>query len=194
MVENEKGSIINMSSVVSSVKGLPSRFAYGTTKAAVIGLTKSLAVDFVERGVRVNCLCPGTVDTPSFRDRVNEFDDPEKALSDFVARQKMGRLGTPQEIAALVTHLASDEVGRHPEVSSSLLHWNIAFAISVRLHDGSGVRLRRRTQCLNPEFVSQLCSRNLNKKVACVKIITDKIHVQLSYAVRATLPLRVTIQ
>jgi len=103
------GSIINMSSVCSSIKGAPNRFAYGTTKAAVIGLTKSLAADLVSRQIRVNAICPGTVETPSWQDRVNESKDPEQAKRDFIARQKMGRLGTANEIAALVVYLASQE-------------------------------------------------------------------------------------
>jgi len=103
------GSVINMSSVASSIKGAPNRFAYGTTKAAVIGLTKSLAADLVSRKVRVNAICPGTVETPSWHQRVNESADPEQAKKDFVARQKMERLGTAEEIAALVSYLASDE-------------------------------------------------------------------------------------
>jgi len=103
------GSIINMSSVCSSIKGAPNRFAYGTTKAAVIGLTKSVSADLVSRHIRVNAICPGTVETPSWHDRVNESQDPEVARKDFIARQKMGRLGTAEEIAALVTYLASDE-------------------------------------------------------------------------------------
>merc|ERR1711942_580758 len=103
------GSIINMSSVCSSIKGAPNRFAYGTTKAAVIGLTKSLAADLVSRQIRVNAICPGTVETPSWQDRVNESKDPEQAKRDFIARQKMGRLGTADEIAALVVYLASQE-------------------------------------------------------------------------------------
>merc|ERR1712183_777521 len=103
------GSIINMSSVCSSIKGAPNRFAYGTTKAAVIGPTKSLAADLVGRKVRVNAICPGTVETPSWQGRVRESKDPEQARKDFIARQKMGRLGTAEEIAALVTYLSSDE-------------------------------------------------------------------------------------
>merc|ERR1712168_590129 len=103
------GSIINMSSVCSSIKGAPNRFAYGTTKAAVIGLTKSLAADFVSRKVRVNAICPGTVETPSWHDRVNESQDPDAAKKNFIARHALGRLGTPEEISALVTYLASDE-------------------------------------------------------------------------------------
>jgi len=105
----EGGSIINMSSVCSSVKGAPNRFAYGTTKAAVIGLTKSLAADLVSKRIRVNAICPGTVETPSWQDRVNESSDPDQAKKDFIARQALGRLGTAEEIAALVTYLASDE-------------------------------------------------------------------------------------
>ncbi len=102
-------SIINMSSVASSIKGLRNRFAYGASKAAVLGISRSLAVDFVERGIRVNSICPGTVDTPSWRERVQDNPDPEAALRDFIARQKMGRIGTADEIASLVVYLGSDE-------------------------------------------------------------------------------------
>ncbi len=102
-------SIINMASVCSSMKGLPSRFLYGASKAAVIGLTKSVAADFVAQGVRCNAICPGTVDTPSLQDRINAFDDPTQARKDFVARQPMGRLAQAHEIAPLVVFLASDE-------------------------------------------------------------------------------------
>merc|ERR1719322_1194871 len=109
MVKQKSGSIINMSSVASSIKGVPNRFVYGTTKAAVIGLTKSLAADFIEDGIRVNAVCPGTVETPSWHDRVNESENPEEAKKNFIARQALGRLGTAEEIAALVTYLASDE-------------------------------------------------------------------------------------
>ncbi|XP_012934554.1 3-hydroxybutyrate dehydrogenase type 2 [Aplysia californica] len=105
------GSIINMSSVVSSIKGAPNRFVYAATKAAVIGMSKSLAVDFVDHKIRVNSVCPGTVDTPSLRGRMAAQADPEKALQDFIARQKMGRLANPEEIASLVVYLASDESG-----------------------------------------------------------------------------------
>jgi len=108
---SDGGSVINMSSVASSIKGAPNRFAYGTTKAAVIGLTKSLAADLVHRKVRVNAICPGTVETPSWEDRVNESADPIQARKDFIARQKLGRLGTTEEIASLVVYLASDESG-----------------------------------------------------------------------------------
>jgi 2-keto-3-deoxy-L-fuconate dehydrogenase len=102
------GSIINMASVCS-IKGLPNRFVYGASKAAVIGLTKSVADDFVTQGVRCNAICPGTVDTPSLQDRINVFDDPVQARKDFVARQPMGRLAQAHEIAPLVVFLASDE-------------------------------------------------------------------------------------
>jgi 2-keto-3-deoxy-L-fuconate dehydrogenase len=107
--EGRGGSIINMASVCSSVKGLPNRFIYGTTKAAVIGLTKSVAADHVRQGIRCNCICPGTVDTPSLQDRINSQPDPVQARQDFVARQPMGRLAQAHEIAPLVTFLASDE-------------------------------------------------------------------------------------
>jgi 2-keto-3-deoxy-L-fuconate dehydrogenase len=109
MLKNGGGSIINMASVCSSIKGLPNRFIYGATKAAVIGLTKSVAADFVAQGVRCNAICPGTVDTPSLADRINAFDDPVAARQAFVARQPMGRLAQATEIAPLVVFLASDE-------------------------------------------------------------------------------------
>ena len=109
MVEAGGGSIINMSSVVSSVKGAANRCVYGTTKAAVIGLTKSVAVDFIEQGVRCNAICPGTVQTPSLDDRIAAQGDLDVARDAFVARQPMGRLGTPAEIAALASYLASDD-------------------------------------------------------------------------------------
>ena len=104
-----RGSIINMASVCSSMKGLPNRFVYGTTKAAVLGLTKSVAADFVTRGIRCNAVCPGTVDTPSLGDRINANDDPEAARKAFIARQPMGRLAQAEEIAPVVVFLASDE-------------------------------------------------------------------------------------
>lgn len=103
------GSIINMASVCSSIKGLPNRFIYGTTKAAVIGLTKSVAADYVGHGIRCNAICPGTVDTPSLQERINANADPEAARQAFIARQPMGRLASPEEIAPLVVYLASDE-------------------------------------------------------------------------------------
>jgi 2-keto-3-deoxy-L-fuconate dehydrogenase len=111
MLEAGGGSIVNMSSVCSSVKGIPNRFIYGTSKAAVIGLTRSVAADFVSRNIRCNAICPGTVQSPSLDERINAFDDPIQARKDFIARQPMGRLGTPEEIAALALHLAGDESG-----------------------------------------------------------------------------------
>jgi 2-keto-3-deoxy-L-fuconate dehydrogenase len=109
MLERGGGSIVNMSSVASSVRGVVNRFAYGTTKAAVIGLTKAVAADFVAGGIRCNAICPGTVDTPSLEERINAFDDPEAARAAFISRQPMGRLGRAEEIAALAVYLASDE-------------------------------------------------------------------------------------
>ena len=104
-----KGSIINMASVCSSIKGLPNRFVYGASKAAVIGLTKAVAADFVAKGVRCNAVCPGTVETPSLYDRMRAQGDFEKAKAAFIARQPMGRLAQAEEIAAAVVYLASDE-------------------------------------------------------------------------------------
>ena len=109
MLDRGAGSIVNMSSIASSVKGIAGRFAYGTTKAAVIGLTKSVAADFVEHGIRCNAICPGTVDTPSLQQRLRDTGDYEAAREAFAARQPMGRLGRPEEIAALALYLASDE-------------------------------------------------------------------------------------
>ena len=109
MLKNSGGSIINISSVVSSIKGLPNRFVYGVTKAAIIGLTKSIASDFVKKNIRCNAIAPGTVFTPSWEDRVKQSPDPVKAKKDFIARQPMGRLGTAQEIADFAIYLASDE-------------------------------------------------------------------------------------
>ena len=109
MIERGGGSIINMSSVASSIRGLPNRFVYGTTKAAVIGLTKSVAADCIRNGVRCNCICPGTVETPSLEDRIAAFDDPVEARKAFIARQPLGRIGTAEEIASLAVWLASDE-------------------------------------------------------------------------------------
>jgi len=109
MLESGGGSIINMASVASSLRGLPFRFVYGASKAAVIGLTKSVAADYVAEGIRCNCICPGTVESPSLEARIAAFDDPELARRNFIARQPMGRLGTPEEIAAMAVYLASDE-------------------------------------------------------------------------------------
>jgi len=109
MLKKGAGSIINMSSIASSVKGLPNRFVYGATKAAVIGLTKAIAADYVKQGIRCNCIGPGTVDTPSLGDRINAFTDPVQARKDFIARQPMGRLGTVDDITGILVFLASDE-------------------------------------------------------------------------------------
>lgn len=111
MLEKGKGAIVNMSSVASSVKGVPNRFAYTASKAAVVGLTKAIAADFVTKGVRCNAICPGTVDSPSLHERLKQTGNYEQALSDFIARQPMGRIAKPEEIAALVTYLASEEAG-----------------------------------------------------------------------------------
>lgn len=109
MIETGGGSIVNMSSVASSLKGVPNRFVYSTSKAAVIGLTKSIAADFITKGIRCNAICPGTIDSPSLHERLRETGDYEKALSEFIARQPMGRIGTPEEIASLVVYLAGDQ-------------------------------------------------------------------------------------
>ena len=109
MLARGGGSIVNMASVCSSVRGLPNRFIYGTSKAAVIGLTKSVAADYVARGIRCNAICPGTVDTPSLQDRINAQPDPVLARQNFIARQPMGRLAQAHEIAPIVVFLASDE-------------------------------------------------------------------------------------
>lgn len=106
MIERGGGAIVNMASVASSVKGVPNRFAYGVTKAAVIGLTKSIAADFVGQGIRCNAICPGTVESPSLHDRMRATGDFEAARRSFVARQPMGRLGTPEEIAELAVYIA----------------------------------------------------------------------------------------
>ncbi|MFD9898952.1 SDR family oxidoreductase [Mesorhizobium sp. NPDC059025] len=106
MLERGDGAIINMSSVASSIKGVPNRFVYGLTKAAVIGLTKAVAADFITRGIRCNAICPGTVDSPSLEGRMRAQGDYEAARAAFLARQPTGRLGTPEEIAALAVHLA----------------------------------------------------------------------------------------
>jgi 2-keto-3-deoxy-L-fuconate dehydrogenase len=109
MLDQGGGSIVNVASVCSSLKGLPNRFIYGTSKAAVIGLTKSVAADYVRRGVRCNAIAPGTIQSPSLDERIAAFDDPEAARRDFIARQPMGRLGTAEEIAAIAVYLAADE-------------------------------------------------------------------------------------
>ena len=109
MLELGGGSIINMASVVSSIKGVPERCAYGTSKAAVVGLTKSIAADYVKKGVRCNALCPGTVDTPSLAERIAALGDPETVKKDFEQRQPMGRLGNAGEIASAALYFASDE-------------------------------------------------------------------------------------
>ena len=109
MIKQNKGNIINMSSIVSSLRGLPNRFVYGATKAAIVGLTKSIAADFIQNNIRCNAIAPGTVHTPSWENRVAAAPDPAKAKKDFIARQPMGRLATADEIAALAVYLASDE-------------------------------------------------------------------------------------
>jgi len=109
MIAQGGGSIINMASVASSLKGLPNRFVYGASKAAVIGLTKAVAADHVRQGIRCNAICPGTVDTPSLQDRIDSQADPVQARKDFIARQPMGRLAQAHEIAPIVVFLASDE-------------------------------------------------------------------------------------
>lgn len=109
MLERGAGSIINMSSALSSIIGAPNRFIYGTTKAAVLGITKSVAADYITRGIRCNAICPGTVDSPSLHERLHATGDYETAMKAFVARQPMGRIAKAEEIAALVVYLASDE-------------------------------------------------------------------------------------
>ncbi len=109
MLAKKHGSIINMGSIASSVRGLPNRFVYGASKAAVVGLTKAIAADYVTEGIRCNVVCPGTVDTPSLQDRINAYTDPVEARKNFIARQPMGRLATAAEIAPVVVFLASDE-------------------------------------------------------------------------------------
>jgi len=113
MLARGGGSIVNVASAAGSVKGAPNRFVYGTTKAAVVGLTKSVAADFVAKGIRCNCICPGTIQTPSLNDRIAAnaaaSGSVDAARAAFVSRQAMGRLGTPEEIAALAVYLGSDE-------------------------------------------------------------------------------------
>ena len=110
MLKSGGGSIVNMSSVASSVKGLPNRFVYGASKAAVVGLTKSVAADFITQGIRCNAICPGTVESPSLHERIKaQGGNYEEVLAAFIERQPIGRIGTPEEIAALAVYLASDE-------------------------------------------------------------------------------------
>ena len=109
MIKQKNGSIINIASVASSMKGFPNRFVYGSSKAAIIGLTKSIAADYVKQNIRCNAILPGTVYSPSWQERVNQSPDPVQAKKDFIARQPMGRLGTAEEIAAVAIYLAGDE-------------------------------------------------------------------------------------
>jgi 2-keto-3-deoxy-L-fuconate dehydrogenase len=114
MLKKKKGSIVNISSAVSSIRGVPNRYAYGATKAAVIGLTKAVAADFIKQGIRCNAICPGTIESPSLEDRIATASketgkSPDAVRQDFIARQPMGRLGTAQEVAALALFLVSDE-------------------------------------------------------------------------------------
>ncbi|AIV73773.1 3-hydroxybutyrate dehydrogenase type 2 (plasmid) [Burkholderia pseudomallei] len=109
MLASGGGSIVNMSSAASSVKGFPNRYVYGASKAAVVGMTKAIAADFVKRNIRCNAVCPGTVDTPSLRARIASAEDPVQALKDFIARQPMGRLATVDDVTPMLVYLASDE-------------------------------------------------------------------------------------
>lgn len=109
MLAKKGGSIINVASIASSIRGLPNRLVYGTSKAAVIGLTKAVAADYVKQGIRCNAVCPGTIDTPSLAERINAFPDPVQARKDFIARQPMGRLGTVEDMVPLFIYLASDD-------------------------------------------------------------------------------------
>lgn len=118
MIARGGGSVINISSVASSIKGVPNRYVYGATKAAIIGLTKAIAVDFVRQKIRCNAVCPGTIETPSLKARIASADDPTEAQRAFLARQPMGRFGTPAEVANLILYLASDE----SEFTSGAVH------------------------------------------------------------------------
>ena len=109
MIERGGGTIVNIASVASSILGAPNRCVYGASKAAILGLTRSVAVDYVKQGIRCNAICPGTVDSPSLHERLRATGDYENALSSFIARQPMGRIATPDEIANLAVYLASDE-------------------------------------------------------------------------------------
>uniref|UniRef100_A0A3B4EN80 Dehydrogenase/reductase SDR family member 6 n=1 Tax=Pygocentrus nattereri TaxID=42514 RepID=A0A3B4EN80_PYGNA len=134
MLAQKSGSIINMSSVASSIKGVANRCVYSTSKAAVIGLTKSVAADFLEQGIRCNCICPGTVDTPSLRERIEARPDPEQAFKDFMARQRTGRMCTAEEVAHLCVYLASDE-GLIPSVEYAFdsCSWELAICKQVSM-------------------------------------------------------------
>jgi 2-keto-3-deoxy-L-fuconate dehydrogenase len=111
MLSRQHGTIVNIASIASSIIGVPNRFIYGVTKAALIGLTKSVAVEYVTKGIRCNAICPGTVETPSLGERIRALGNEKEARKAFIARQPMGRLGTAEEIAALALYLASDESG-----------------------------------------------------------------------------------
>ena len=127
MIKAEGASIVNMASVASNVKGVPNRFVYGTSKAAVIGLTKSVAADFVKQGIRCNAICPGTVESPSLQERMEAQDGTlDEVRAAFIARQPMGRIGKPEEIAALSVHLASDESAYTTGVA-----WNIDGGMTI---------------------------------------------------------------